>query len=100
VPHSPFVEQYSSGIGKFTAFVHAIAVHRIFSCIFGGRVRGEFVSNCNRISALALLQSVQELVKLMAELDDLRSRVRQAEAATVLARPPRNGLPSGEPRWH
>jgi hypothetical protein len=60
-------------------------------------LRGEYMSNCNRISALA---SVQELVKLMAELDDLRSRVRQAEAATVLAGPPRNGLPSGEQRWH
>jgi hypothetical protein len=30
VPHSPFVEQYSSGVGKFAAVVHVIAIDLIF----------------------------------------------------------------------
>ena len=41
------------------------------------------MSSCSRV--LALLQSVEEMARLIAELDDLRIRVQRAEA-TALAR--------------
>ena len=41
------------------------------------------MSSCSRVQAL--LQSVEEMARLIAELDDLRIRVQRAEA-TALAR--------------
>jgi len=44
------------------------------------------VSSCSRISAQALLQSVQQMVQSMSELHDLRRRVREAEASFAKAK--------------
>lgn len=77
--HSPFGEQYSSGIGKLISEAHVFAVH----CASGGFVKVAFMSICSREQAL--LQSVEEITRLIAELHDLRMRVRRAEA-TALAR--------------
>jgi len=78
LPHSPFVDPYSSGVGKFKSGVHVFAgeLHFWFCQV-------AFMSNCSREQAL--LQSVEEITQLIAELHDLRMRVRRAEA-TALAR--------------
>jgi hypothetical protein len=44
------------------------------------------VNSCSRISAQALLQSVQEMVQSLSELHDLRRRVREAEASFTKAK--------------
>ena len=44
------------------------------------------MSSCSRISAQALLQSVQEMVQSLSELRDLRRRVREAEASFAKAK--------------
>lgn len=53
------------------------------------------MSNCSRISAQALLQSVQETVQSLSELHDLRRRVREAEASFAKAKRLRHGLSDG-----
>jgi GcrA cell cycle regulator len=55
------------------------------------------VSNCSRVSARALLQSVQEMVQSLSELHDLRRRVREAEANFAKTKRLRHGrfLPDG-----
>ena len=44
------------------------------------------MNSCSRISAQALLQSVQEMVQSLSELHDLRRRVREAEASFAKAK--------------
>ena len=44
------------------------------------------MSSCSRISAQALLQSVQQMVQSLSELHDLRRRVREAEASFAKAK--------------
>jgi len=58
------------------------------------------VSSCSRISAQALLQSVQEMMQSLSELHDLRRRVREAEASFAKAKRLRRGgfLPDGVER--
>ena len=55
------------------------------------------MSSCSRISAQALLQSVQEMVQSLSELHDLRRRVREAEASFAKAKRLRHDglLPDG-----
>ena len=55
------------------------------------------MSSCSRISAQALLQSVQEMMQSLSELHDLRRRVREAEASFAKARRLRHDglLPDG-----
>ena len=55
------------------------------------------MSSCSRISAEALLQSVQEMVQSLSELHDLRRRVREAEASFAKAKRLRHDglLPDG-----
>ena len=44
------------------------------------------MNSCSRISAQALLQSVQEMAQSLSELHDLRRRVREAEASFAKAK--------------
>ena len=53
------------------------------------------MSSCSRISAQALLQSVQDMVQSLSELHDLRRRVREAEASFARAKRLRHGLSDG-----
>ena len=59
------------------------------------------MSRCSRISAQALLQSVQEMGQSLSELRDLRRRVREAEASFTKAKQLRHdGLLPGRVEKH